>query len=208
MEQKDQEQGQASTESTVVVTDGAAAASSAKSETWEWIKALLIAGVLVVIIRWLIFAPFIVDGPSMEPNFETKERLIVNKILYTFRKPQRGEVVVFHATADKDYIKRVIALPGEKVKVEGDKVFINGEELDQPYLKEAIEKAQKAGQTYNNRNFPETLVPEGKIFVMGDNRRNSLDSRSSEVGFIEYDRVVGRADLIFWPLGKISLVHF
>jgi signal peptidase I len=208
MEQKDQEQGQASTESTVVVTDGAAAASSAKSETWEWIKALLIAGVLVVLIRWLIFAPFIVDGPSMEPNFESKERLIVNKILYTFRKPLRGEVVVFHANAEQDYIKRVIALPGEKVRVEGDKVYINGEELDQPYLKEAIEKAHKAGRAYNKLNFPETVVPEGTLFVLGDNRGNSKDSRSPDVGFIEYDRVVGRADLIFWPLGKISLVHF
>lgn len=192
----------------VASPDGTASAGSAKSEAWEWIKALLIAGILVIVIRWLIFAPFIVDGPSMEPNFYSKERLIVNKLIYYIRKPERGEVVVFHATEDKDYIKRVIALPGEKVKVEGDKVFINGQELEQTFLKEAIDNAHKNGQNYNNRNFPEAIVPEGAIFVMGDNRPNSLDSRSSEVGFVKYEKVIGRADLIFWPLGKISLVHF
>ncbi|MNI50338.1 Signal peptidase IB [compost metagenome] len=144
----------------------------------------------------------------MEPNFQSKERLIVNKILYKIRKPDRGEVIVFHATADKDYIKRVIALPGETVKVVGDKIFINGVELEQDYLKEAIEAAAQKGRPYNDRNFPETLVPEGKIFVMGDNRSNSTDSRAASVGFVDYDSVVGRADLIFWPLGKISLVHF
>src|SRR5690348_14722599 len=86
----------------------------AKNEVWEWIKALVIAGVLVVVIRWFIFAPFIVDGPSMHPNFFTGERLIVNEIIYKIRKPKHGEVIVFHAPEGKDYIKRVIALPGEK----------------------------------------------------------------------------------------------
>ncbi|MNH47091.1 Signal peptidase I T [compost metagenome] len=75
-------------------------------------------------------------------------------------------------------------------------------------MKEAIEAAAKTGRPYNNKNFPETVVPEGSIFVMGDNRSNSTDSRFASVGFVDYDRVVGRADLIFWPLGKISLVHF
>lgn len=181
---------------------------SAKSEAWEWTKALLIAGVLVIVIRWLIFSPFIVDGPSMEPNFYTRERLIVNKIIYDIRKPNRGEVIVFHAPDGRDYIKRVIALPGETVKVDGDKVFVNGQEIEQPYLKEAIEQAQKEGRLYNNRNYPETMVPEGAIFAMGDNRSNSSDSRNPSVGPVKYEKIVGRADLIFWPLGKISLVHF
>ena len=89
-----------------------------KSETWEWIKALVIAGVLVIIIRWFLFSPFIVDGDSMHPNFFTGERLIVNEIVYDIRAPKRGEVIVFHAPEGKDYIKRVIALPGETVKVD------------------------------------------------------------------------------------------
>jgi signal peptidase I len=177
-----------------------------KNEAWEWIKALLIAAALVFLIRWLIFAPFIVEGPSMEPNFYTGERLIVNKVLYSFRKPQRGEVIVFHATKEKDYIKRVIALPGETIRVDGDKVYVNNQLLDEPYLKEALDKAKKEGRPYNVRNFAEKTVPEGTIFVMGDNRSNSADSR--DIGFIKYEQVVGRADLIFWPFNKIGLVHF
>lgn len=177
-----------------------------KSEAWEWIKALLIAAILVFFIRWLIFAPFIVDGPSMEPNFFTKERLIVNKIIYSLRKPERGEVVVFHATKDKDYIKRVIALPGETVRVEGDKVYVNNKVLDEPYLKRALDEAAKNGVPYNTRNAAEKTVPEGSVFVMGDNRSNSSDSR--DIGPVKYEQIVGRADLIFWPFDKISLVHF
>jgi signal peptidase I len=180
-----------------------------KNEAWEWVKALVIAGVLVFLIRFFIFAPFIVEGPSMEPNFYTNERLIVNKILYDIRAPKRGEVIVFHAPEGKDYIKRVIALPGETVKVEGDKVYINGQEMEQTFLKEALDKAAKEGRTYNTLpNFKETKVPEGSIFAMGDNRSNSKDSRDPSVGFVPYSKIVGRADLIFWPVSKMGLVHF
>lgn len=207
MEQKDQDQEQPSHEPTV--QEASPANTKLKSETWEWIKALLIAGVLVIVIRWFLFAPFIVDGPSMQPNFYTGERLIVNKILYDIRQPKRGEVIVFHAPEGKDYIKRVIALPGEKVKVEGDQIFINGQEIEQPYLKEAIEEAQKEGHLYNRlTNFKETVVPEGSVFAMGDNRSNSKDSRDPSVGFVPYNKIVGRADVIFWPLTKISFIHF
>ncbi|MBP1156031.1 MULTISPECIES: signal peptidase I [unclassified Paenibacillus] len=183
-------------------------ANPIKNEAWEWIKALLIAAALVFFIRWLVFAPFIVEGPSMEPNFHTGERLIVNKFIYKFDKPERGEVLVFHATEDKDYIKRVVALPGEKVRVEGDQVFVNGEPLDEPYLKQALDEAAEEGKPYNTRNYPEHTVAEGSVFVMGDNRSNSSDSRDSTVGFVKYEQIVGRADLIFWPFDKISLVHF
>jgi signal peptidase I len=180
--------------------------SPLKKEAWEWAKALLIAAALVFLIRWLIFAPFIVEGPSMEPNFYTGERLIVSKIIYSIRTPHRGEVIVFHATADKDYIKRVIALPGETIRVEGDKVYVNNVVLDEPYLKQVLDEAAKTGVPYNTRNFAEKTVPEGTVFVMGDNRSNSADSR--HIGFIKYDQVVGRADLIFWPFNRIGLVHF
>ncbi|TVY08795.1 signal peptidase I [Paenibacillus cremeus] len=183
-------------------------ANPVKNEAWEWIKALLIAAALVFFIRWLVFAPFIVEGPSMEPNFYTGERLIVNKFMYRFSKPQHGEVVVFHATKDKDYIKRVIAVPGETVRVEGDKTYVNNKLVDETYIKPALDDAAKKGIPYNTRNFAEQTVPEGSIFVMGDNRSNSSDSRDPSVGFVKYDKIVGRADLIFWPFDKISLVHF
>ncbi|WP_409340997.1 signal peptidase I [Paenibacillus sp. MBLB4367] len=174
-----------------------------KSEAWEWIKAILIAAGLVFLIRWFIFATYVVEGPSMQPNFHTGERLIVNKIIYTFRKPDRGEVVVFHAPQGKDYIKRVIALPGEKVKISNNKVYVNDQLLDEWYIKEEIEQREKNGEKYN-KDFPETTVPDGAVFVMGDNRLNSQDSRA--IGSIEYKEVVGRADVLFWPVGKMGFV--
>lgn len=178
---------------------------SVKKEAWEWIKALLVAAVLVFLFRWLLFSPYIVEGPSMQPNFHTGERLIVNKLLYKFRSPQRGEVIVFHADEGKRYIKRVIALPGETIRVAGDDVYINGELLDEPYLHDVIEQAKQNGKVYNIRDYEENTVPEGTVFVMGDNRSNSEDSR--RIGFIEYSRIVGRADVIFWPIKDIQLIH-
>ena len=89
---------------------------SSWKEFWEWTKALLIAIALAVIIRTFLFAPFLVDGQSMVPNLADNERLIVNKLIYYIKEPERGEILVFHATAEKDYIKRVIGLPGETVR--------------------------------------------------------------------------------------------
>ncbi len=181
-----------------------------KNETMEWVKAIVIAAGLVFIIRLFIFAPFIVDGASMEPNFETGERLIVNKIIYSLREPKRGEVIVFHAPNDtRDYIKRVIGLPGETVKVEGDKLYINNVLFEEDYIKDVQKKAAMDGTTYNRTNYnmenvEEGKIPEGKLIVMGDNRSNSSDSRV--FGAITYKSIIGRADIIFWPLNKFSFI--
>jgi len=177
-------------------------------ELTEWIIALAIAGIVVFFIRWFLISPFIVDGPSMEPNFWHGERIMVNKILYEFRAPKRGEVIVFHMPDEgRDFIKRVIGLPGDTVKVVGDQVFVNGVQIEEPYLETAYAEARARGALpYNDRDFPETKVPEGTLFVMGDHRNNSLDSRFPSVGFIPLDRVVGRAEFIFWPLHKIRYI--
>lgn len=186
----------------------------AYKEIVEWIKALVIAVVLVFIIRQFLFSPFIVDGPSMEPNFESGERLIVNKILYTFREPKFGEVVVFDVPEQgRKFIKRVIGVPGDKIKLEGDNLYINDQLVEESYIKEAIEAAHARGELYNgdgaSYNFPndmvqEMVVPEGAVFAMGDHRDNSTDSRM--IGFVEDKEIVGRADVIFWPLDKISFI--
>jgi signal peptidase I len=175
-----------------------------KNELWEWIKAILIALALVGLIRIFLFTPTIVSGESMEPNFFDKERLIVNKIIYDFRTPQRGEVIVFHSPYGRDYIKRVIALPGETVRVEDDDVFINGERLKEPYIEEIVKETQARGQKYNTHDYPEREVPEGTVFVLGDNRPISQDSRS--IGFVEQEDIVGRADLVFWPLHELQII--
>jgi signal peptidase I len=182
-------------------------AGSAKNEAWEWIKALLIAGVLVFVIRTFLFAPFIVEGPSMEPNFYTGERLIVNKLVYDFRPPKRGEVIVLHAPEGKDYIKRVIGLPGETVKVEGDNVYVNGKVIDEPWIKDAVAREHEQGKLYNtSKGFAETKVPDDAVFVLGDNRPVSKDSRYDDPGFIPLKKIVGRADLRFWPIKAIGIV--
>ncbi|MBW5444598.1 signal peptidase I [Cohnella sp. CFH 77786] len=189
--------------------------SKAAGELVEWIKALAVAGLLVFVIRWFLVSPFIVDGPSMQPNFHDRERIIVNKIIYDIRQPKRGEVIVFHVPEEgRDFIKRVIAVPGDTVKVEGDTITINGKPIDEPYLKEAYEKAHASGGLYNpndmewsnfpNNRYPDGKVPEGTLFVMGDNRSNSEDSRM--IGYIPMDRVVGRADLVYWPLADFHFI--
>lgn len=185
-------------------------AKKQKNELVEWLKALLIALVLVILIRWLLFKPFIVQGPSMEPNFISGQKLIVNEILYDIRKPERGEVIVFHVPSEgRDFIKRVIAVEGDTVKVEGDTVLVNGEPVDEKYIQEAIEQAHAENRLYNNTDFPnsfvrEGVVPEGHVFVMGDNRSNSTDSRM--IGYVPFGDIIGRADVIFWPIRDIGLV--
>ncbi|MBB3109369.1 signal peptidase I [Paenibacillus phyllosphaerae] len=186
--------------------------SRAQKEIGEWVKALAIAALLVFVIRWFLFAPFIVEGESMQPNFYTGERLIVNKIIYDIRAPKHGEVIVFEVPDEgRDFIKRVIGVPGDKVKLEGDDLYINGEKVDEPYLAESIAAAKANGEIFNNTgpNFPnadvtEDVVPEGTVLAFGDNRRNSKDSRM--IGYVSDDLIIGRADFIFWPFDKVSLV--
>jgi len=187
------------------VQGGTSRVTNWKREAVDWAKALVVAAVLVIIIRVFLFSPYIVDGPSMKPNSHTGERIIVNKILYDIREPKRGEVIVFHSGYNGDYIKRVIALPGETVEVRGDEVLINGERIDEPYIQAEVDAAAARGESYNReKGFASKTVPEGHVFVMGDNRSNSHDSRS--IGFIPYDEIVGRADVVIWPLNDIRLI--
>ncbi|MGQ3477196.1 signal peptidase I [Paenibacillus sp. TY11] len=181
-----------------------------KSEMIDWLKAIIVAIVLVFIIRWLLFAPFIVEGASMEPNFKTDERVVVNKMIYDFRDPKPSEVVVFHVRKEqKDFIKRVIGVPGDKIQYQGDNLYVNGKKVEEPYIQGAIQEAHAKGELYNNVDFPngivkDSKVPEGYLFVMGDHRNNSRDSRA--IGFVSMKDIVGRADVIFWPLDSAKWV--
>ena len=114
-----------------------------KNELWEWMKALLIAFGLAAIIRFFLFTPIVVDGESMMPTLENGDRMIVNKIGYTVGKPDRFDIVVFHAPEQKNYIKRVIGLPGDHVEYKDDQLYINGKELEEPYLDQYKVKSLK-----------------------------------------------------------------
>jgi len=163
------------------------------NDLMEWIKSLVIAVVLAVLIHTFLFAVVIVSGPSMEPTLHDGERLIMNKIVYLFHEPERGDVVVFHATEADDYIKRVIGIAGDTIEFRNNHLFLNGKPVEEPYLTNAYTK-----------DFGPVTVPEGTIFVMGDNRINSKDSR--EIGAVPLDKVVGRVKLLIWPIHHLRMV--
>lgn len=174
--------------------------SRGKKEAWEWIKAVVAAIVLAVLIRSFLFAPFIVEGESMETTLHNREKLVVNKAVYLLREPQRGEIVVFHAEAGRDYIKRVIGVAGDTIEMRNDTLYVNGNVVPEPYLAENQEKVKDENRPLTS-DFGPVTVPEGQIFVLGDNRRNSHDSRA--LGSISIESVVGRAEFVYWPLAQI-----
>jgi signal peptidase I len=169
---------------------------SAGKEAWEWIKSLLVALVLAFLIRQFLFAIFMVDGQSMVPTLQDRERLIVNKLVYHLHSPQYNDILVFKYPGDtsKDFIKRVIGLPGDKIEVHDYKIFRNGKELSEPFIAEPTAP--------NNQVY---TVPPGTIFVMGDNRNYSKDSRDPSVGYVPDANIVGRAELVWWPLQNIRI---
>ncbi|MDN7241267.1 signal peptidase I [Planococcus sp. N028] len=178
-----------------------------KNEVWEWSKALLIAFGLAAIIRFFFFTPIVVDGESMMPTLEHGDRMIVNKIGYNIGEPDRFDIVVFHAPEEKDYIKRIIGLPGDHVAYEDDQLYINGEPVDEPYLdyyKEDITGTLTEDFTLEEIIGEET-IPEGHVFVMGDNRRASKDSRM--IGEVPIDEVIGSTSFVFWPMAEAGVVN-
>ncbi len=198
---------------------------SSSKFTREVIETIILAVVIFFGVR-LVVLNFQVDGSSMMPNLQNREMLLVNRnvymhfdvnslvdwlpgvdhdgehIVYPFHPPERGDIIVFNPpnNSDKPYIKRVIGLPGETVSFHDGFVYIDGQKLDEPYIKGAI--------TQCNRSVCQDVkIPEGDIFVMGDNRQNSADSRS--FGPVSIDSIIGKAWVTYWPLDDFGLVpHF
>lgn len=176
-----------------------------KSDWLEWTKALLVAVGLVLVVRMFIFAPIIVDGPSMLPTLHDRDQMIVNKFSYYFKEPERFDIVVFHAPTQKDFIKRVIGLPGEHVAIIDNVLHINGEPMEEEFL------ADNPHFNYMRNDFTleelpgnHEVIPEGHVLVLGDNRGNSTDSRM--IGVVPIEKIVGKASLIYWPLDRFQYV--
>ena len=165
--------------------------SSLGEEVKDWLVAIVVAVVLAFIIRQFIVELYVVDGPSMRPTLQSRERLVVNKFIYRFHPPEKGDVLVFQYPRDpsRDFIKRVIAVPGDTIEIREGRVLVNDQLLTEDYI---LEKTRS--------EYPKATVPEGHIFVMGDNRNNSEDSRFADVGFVPYDLIKGKAMLVFWPI--------
>lgn len=178
--------------------------SSTKKEIISWIKSIAIAFIIVFICREFIFTPITVFGESMSPTFHDADRVVVSKT----SKIQRFDVIVFDAPdiEGKQYIKRVIGLPGDSIKMEDDVLYINGEVFSEEYLIKNKEKTLLHNLTGNfslEDSTGETEVPNDMLFVMGDNRLDSKDSRM--FGFVPYDSVIGEVKLRFYPFQKIGL---
>ncbi|SDB88441.1 signal peptidase I [Pelagirhabdus alkalitolerans] len=177
--------------------------SDRKKEWFSWLKAILIAFVLVWILRAFVFMPIAVEGPSMLPTLRSDDHVIIEKVSYRFSDPARFDVIVFNATEEKDYVKRIVGLPGETVEIRDDQLFIDGESIDEPFIDE-IRNNQAYGLTYTDDYIFEGVIPEGHYFVLGDNRQNSTDSRA--IGLVEEDDIIGQAVLTYWPLRRIQIV--
>lgn len=174
--------------------------SSAKTFAWELVKILVLAGITITLVRYFLFKPFYVQGASMEPNFYSREYLIIDELTYRLRAPERGEVIVFKYPGDQKefFLKRIIGLPGERVKISNGTVTIfnkehpEGIEIKEDYLSKDLATVGDI----------DVQVKDNQYFVMGDNRPNSLDSR--RFGPIDKDLIVGRAFFRGWPFSRMQ----
>jgi signal peptidase I len=161
----------------------------------EIIETIVLTLLIFLVIRFVIQS-YHVEGASMLPRLHTDEYVLVNKVSYLFHAPERGDVIVFHYPLDttQDYIKRVIGLPGDTVKVDATRVWVDGVLLNEPYI-----------QAASNPIPPQSWkVPPDQYFVLGDDRPNSSDSRYW--GYVPKDYIVGNAVLVYWPTSNWQII--
>lgn len=173
------------------------------SFVFELVQVVVFAVSIFLFLYLLILQPHKIDGASMEPNFHHGEYLLTDKISYRFNEPKRGEVIVFKAPPDysDEYIKRIIGLPGEKIELKDNHIYINDNALNEYYIPQ------------NTQTQPKKFISEGRVYtipdnayvVFGDNRSHSLDSR--DLGFIERKYITGRAWFVYWPPDQLGLIN-
>lgn len=165
---------------------------------WGWIISIAAAVAIAFIVRAFFFEIIVVEGDSMRPTLETDEKLAVEKVSRYFGLPERGDIIIVHyPDMEGTYVKRAIALPGETVEVKDSTVYVNGEPLDEPYINSA--------EAYVDMS--PVVVPQDTVFVMGDNRAHSLDSRTGYIGPIAHSEIVGHAMAVIWPFDNIHSVQ-
>lgn len=160
----------------------------------------IIIAVVIIFGLQAVVQKFVVNGSSMNSTFQDGQHLLVNKAVYKFREPQRGEIVVFHSPNYEkvEYIKRIIGLPGESVEIKEGVVYIHQKNgsilaLDEPYVAEPVKQS-----------FQGDIIPENEYFVLGDNRNNSSDSRNGWT--VSRQKIIGKAWLSIWPLDEWGVV--
>ncbi|MGB9826000.1 MAG: signal peptidase I [Desulfofundulus sp.] len=168
-----------------------------KSTLGEVLESVVVAVILAAVIRLFILAPFYIPSGSMEPTLQVGDRIIVSKLAYRFGEPRRGDIVVFKYPLDpsRDFVKRLIGLPGETVALRNNHLYVNGHLVAENYLPRDI----------HFEDFGPVQVPPGYYLMLGDNRNNSDDSRVW--GPLPRQNIIGKAVLIYWPLDRIGLLH-
>lgn len=172
-----------------------------RKEIIDWVKTIVISLVLAFLIVQVI-KPTIVSGESMYPTLNDRDYLILNRMAYKFGDIDRGDIIVFKTDLkqdngkEKDLIKRVIAIPGDHLVIKDSKVYINGEVQNEPYIH----------NEYTSGDI-DIVIPDNDVFVMGDNRENSRDSRSSDIGLVNESDIIGEVMIRLFPFNKIGTVN-
>lgn len=168
---------------------------------WEMVRVAIISLIIILPVRYFLIQPFYVKGASMEPNFYDHEYLVIDEISYRFNQPQRGDIVVFKYPKDiKQYfIKRVIGLPGEKVRVADGGIYINGNKINEAYLSSETETVLPL------RGYGDVTLAPDEYFLLGDNRTQSLDSRI--FGPVKRDFIIGRTWIRGWPFSRVTVFN-
>lgn len=167
------------------------------------IQVVIFAASIFLFVYFLILQPHKIKGNSMYPNFQNGEFLLTEKVTYRLNDPQRGDVVVFKAPTNEneEFIKRVVGLPGDRISIINNKVYINSKMLNEFYLDSEL--ITSPGNFLDEEE--EVIVPGGEYFVLGDNRPHSSDSRAW--GFVKKEKITGRAWVVYWPIDKTRVVE-
>ncbi|HEV3039352.1 MAG TPA: signal peptidase I [Candidatus Angelobacter sp.] len=165
---------------------------------YSWIRDLFFSVIVSLFIILFVYQPVKVEGGSMEPGLEDQERIFINKLVYRIEAIGRGDIIVFRYPRDprKNFIKRVIAIPGDRIRISHGKVYVNGQLILEPYVPE---------QYQDSRSAAEITVPPDSYFVMGDHRTMSNDSR--DFGPVSRDLIYGKAVFGYWPVERVGVLH-
>ena len=161
----------------------------------EIVETLALTLLIFLVVRFVLQS-YHIEGASMQLGLKTNEYVFINKVAYLFRAPERGDVIVFHFPRDttQDFIKRVIGIPGDTIKTDSTHVWVNGTQMNEPYISAPLNPSARSWK-----------IPPNDYFVLGDNRPDSYDSRSWD--FVPKDYIIGKAIVVFWPLNAIHFIN-